>query len=596
MKENTTKQAIHMAVRDYLGQYKKHPWLFVGAFVLPALGTILVFFVPPLILARMVDAFTAQGFISLSSALPKIALMAGLWLLGEAFWRIGIHAMNRLIELGCRNLASTAFKRLQSRDYDFYTNHFVGSLTKKASAYFSMFVGFTQVLAFDVVTNLFPVLFAIIVLLKYSLWIPAVLLIAIGIGIVLAVPIIHKRSEYVIARHHASSRLSGRLSDVVTNMFTVKSFSQEAYEARVYDEYVDDFTSKQRKASDFQNLHLDTVMSPMYVITNMLGLSMAILLAQTKGLEVGVLILVFSYFSQVTRIFWTINNVYRGIESSVTEAAEFNEMFIDEPKVQDVPHAREIQARDGSIVFDHVHFSYQNNQGESSESFLQDFNLVIPSKQKVGLVGPSGGGKTTITKLILRFIDIDAGTIRVGGDNIGEVKQSSLRQVVSYVPQEPLLFHRSLYENIAYGKPDATMDSVIEASKLAHAHDFIKDLPHGYDTMVGERGIKLSGGQRQRIAIARAMLKGGEILVLDEATSALDSESEKYIQQGLWELMKDKTALVIAHRLSTIKHLDRILVLDKGVIVEDGTHDELIKKKGLYAKLWGHQSGEFLED
>ncbi len=596
MKENTTKLAIQLAVRDYLGQYKKHPWLFVGAFVLPALGTILVFFVPPLILARMIDAFTAQGFISLSSALPKIALMAGLWLLGEAFWRIGIHAMNRLIELGCRSLASTAFKRLQSRDYDFYANHFVGSLTKKAGSYFGNFVNFTQILSFDVVTNLFPVLFAIIVLLKYSLWIPVVLLVAIGVGIALALPIIHKRSEYVIARHHASSRLSGRLSDVVTNMFTVKSFSQEVHEARVYDEYVDDFTSKQRKASDFQNLHLDTVMSPMYVITNMLGLSMAILLAQTNGLEVGVLILVFSYFSQVTRIFWTINNVYRGIESSVTEAAEFNEMFIDEPKVQDIPHAREIQAKDGSIVFDHVHFSYQNNQGESSDSFLRDFNLVIPSKQKVGLVGPSGGGKTTITKLILRFIDIDAGAIRVGGDSIGEVRQSSLRQVVSYVPQEPLLFHRSLYENIAYGKPDATMDSVIEASKLAHAHDFIKDLPQGYDTMVGERGIKLSGGQRQRVAIARAILKGGDILVLDEATSALDSESEKYIQQGLWELMKDKTALVIAHRLSTIKHLDRILVLDKGVIVEDGTHEELIKQKGLYAKLWGHQSGEFLED
>ena len=227
---------------------------------------------------------------------------------------------------------------------------------------------------------------------------------------------------------------------------------------------------------------------------------------------------------------------------------------------------------------------------------MKDFNLAIKSNQKVGLVGPSGGGKTTITKLLLRFIDLLSGKIEIDGQDIHAVTQASLRKAISYVQQEPLLFHRSLMENIAYGKTDATEAEVIEASKLAQADEFIRSLPQGYHTLVGERGVKLSGGQRQRVAIARAILKKSSILILDEATSSLDSESEKYIQAGLVELMKNKTALVIAHRLSTIKHLDRIVVLDQGKIVEDGTHDELISKGGLYAKLWGHQSGEFLEE
>jgi ATP-binding cassette subfamily B protein len=196
----------------------------------------------------------------------------------------------------------------------------------------------------------------------------------------------------------------------------------------------------------------------------------------------------------------------------------------------------------------------------------------------------------------LRFIDPQEGCILIGGEDIKSVTQNSLRETISYVPQEPMLFHRSLYENILYGNKNASKDDVIAASKLAHAHDFINALPEGYDTMVGERGIKLSGGQRQRVAIARAILKKSTILILDEATSSLDSESEKYIQEGLWELMKGKTAVVIAHRLSTIKSMDRIIVLDGGKIAQQGTHDELIAKRGLYAKLWAHQSGEFLEE
>jgi len=279
----------------------------------------------------------------------------------------------------------------------------------------------------------------------------------------------------------------------------------------------------------------------------------------------------------------------------MSESAEFTEMMFKPTEIQDVPNAPSLVVKKANIRFKNVHFAYGKKQ-DKDDMFLSKFDLNIKGNQKIWLVGPSGGGKTTITKLLLRFLDIKSGSISIDGQDIGRITQTSLRDHIAYVPQEPLLFHQSLYDNIAYGNKSATRAEVIHAAKLAHADDFITKLPQGYQTMVGERWIKLSWGQRQRIAIARAILKKAPILILDEATSALDSESEKYIQEWLTELMKDKTALVIAHRLSTIKNLDRILVLSDGKIVQDGTHDELIKQSWLYAILWGHQSGEFLVD
>jgi len=262
-----------------------------------------------------------------------------------------------------------------------------------------------------------------------------------------------------------------------------------------------------------------------------------------------------------------------------------------QPTVLDSDKPRELPSNPKQIHFENVAFSYGLDQTANA---VDDFNLTISAGERVGLIGYSGAGKTTITKLILRFMDIQKGTIKIDGIDIKQVKQSELINKISYVPQEPLLFHRTIKENIAYGKPDASDQEIIKAAKLAYVDEFVAQLPNKYETMVGERGVKLSGGQRQRVAIARAILKDAPILVLDEATSSLDSQSEKYIQDALWKLMKGRTSLVIAHRLSTINHMEKIVVMDRGKIVQTGTHKQLLDQKGIYADLWQHQSGGYI--
>jgi len=265
------------------------------------------------------------------------------------------------------------------------------------------------------------------------------------------------------------------------------------------------------------------------------------------------------------------------------------EILVDR-EIKDVSNASDLVVAKGAISWNKVQFEYGTN------AVFDNFELSIKPGQRIGLVGPSGAGKTTFVSLLLRQHDIDSGDILIDGQNISQVTQDSLRENIAVVPQEPLLFHRTIRENIAYGKPDATDEEIIAVAQKAQAHDFIMQLETGYDTLVGERGIKLSGGQKQRVAIARAMLKDAPILVLDEATSALDSESEVEIQKALEILMEGKTVIAVAHRLSTLRKMDRILVLETGKIVEDGSHDELTQSGGTYQRLWEHQAGGFLQE
>jgi ATP-binding cassette subfamily B protein len=286
------------------------------------------------------------------------------------------------------------------------------------------------------------------------------------------------------------------------------------------------------------------------------------------------------------------NSSLRNYNRAFGDASQMTENLDLTPTILDPENPQKFTSVSGRINFTNVSFTHDG----SKSSLFKDFSLHIKPGEKVGLVGHLGSGKTTLTRLLLRYSDVNAGVISLDNIDIRSVKQDDLHSKITYVPQEPLLFHRSLAENIAYGNPNAKQQEIQAVAKMAHAHEFIKELPEGYSTLVGERGVKLSGGQRQRVAIARAMLKNAPILVLDEATSALDSESEALIQDALWKLMNGKTAIAIAHRLSTIQKMDRIIVLDNGKIIEEGSHKELIRKGGKYAELWDRQSGGFIED
>ena len=311
------------------------------------------------------------------------------------------------------------------------------------------------------------------------------------------------------------------------------------------------------------------------------------------GISVATLVLIVNYAQTVQGELWNINSILKNINRVFGDAHEMTLILDTIDDVVDIPEAQILIMNQASVDFDNISFRHK----DAKDEIFTNFNLKVEPGERIGLVGVSGSGKTTLTKLLLRFADVNSGEITVSGQNIRNITQQSLRENIAYVPQETSLFHRSIAENIAYGKPDATQAEIEQAAKLANAHEFIIDMPEGYETLVGERGVKLSGGQRQRIAIARAILKDAPILVLDEATSALDSESEALIQSALERLMKGRTSIVIAHRLSTVASLDRIVVLQNGKIVEQGSHHALLEQKdGVYHHLWSRQSGAFMEE
>jgi ATP-binding cassette subfamily B protein len=313
---------------------------------------------------------------------------------------------------------------------------------------------------------------------------------------------------------------------------------------------------------------------------------------QKDLVTLGTFVLLQVYILGLGDKLWDLSKIIRNVYEGFADSKEMVEILETPYEIKDLPGAKTLEVRSGKIEFKEMTFAFNETR-----TVLENINLEIKSGEKVALIGPSGAGKSTIVKLLLRMYDLASGSIEIDGQNIKNVTQDSLRRNVSLVPQDPILFHRTLLENIRYGREDATNEEVIQAAKLAHCDEFIEMLPLKYETFVGERGIKLSGGERQRVAIARAILKNAPILILDEATSSLDSHSESLIQDALDKLMKDKTSIVIAHRLSTIRKMDRVVVVDGGKITEEGTHDELLRKeKSLYKNLWNLQAGGFLPE
>jgi len=507
--------------------------------------------------------------------------------------RIGFVNLMRLQAETMNDLNTHVFERLMDRSVGFHTNQISGKLISDALDFVTSY----SVLLMAVMTNgvsLAAIVLSGLIVVAINSWqLGLFLLSVVLITLTWAYFESKTRGELRNIRLVASKRLTGHLSDSIVNAQTVKMFAAEQLEItknhqlnhnllnlRVKDWYKAGVSGNNRAAA----------------LLGMLILLIVLIrhVSQTNPDVLAIGIFAFTYtFTLLIRLF-DINGLTRQIEESILQAAPMTQILLEPTEIIDQPLATELTVSQGLVEFNNVQFQYIEKQ--SKQAVFEGLSLTVKPGEKVGLVGPSGGGKTTITRLILRLEDIQSGKISIDGQDIATVKQTSLRHNIGYVPQEPLLFHRSVHENIGYGKPNASHEEIVLAAKLAHADSFIQTLPKGYDTIVGERGIKLSGGQRQRVAIARAILKNAPLLILDEATSALDSENEKFIQAALLELMKGKTALVIAHRLSTIQRMDRIIVLDQGVIIEEGTHATLLKHGGLYAKLWAHQSGGFLED
>jgi len=477
------------------------------------------------------------------------------------------------------------------KDVAFFHNNFAGSLTKRVLGYARRFEDVFDVFAFSILGNVFPLAFAMIVLAQFSGWLIVLLLSMLAIAFFCLRPLIRRRHKLVQIRERASNALAGHVADSITNAETVRAFAREPEEAAIHARNVRDFTAKMLRSWDYTNTRVDVVTSPLYILTNIAGLIVALVIGHGHGFAIEAVFLTFSYFTQSTRVMWEFNRIYRNIETSLTDAAQFTELLLEPPAIVDAIPVEPFEPRDASVRFRAVRFAYP-----SRSPLFDGFDLAIAQGEKIGLVGRSGGGKTTLTRLLLRFSDLDAGAIEIGGQNIALIAQASLRESIGTVPQEPAMFHRTIAENIRFGRPTASDSDVHRAAELAHATEFIAALPAGFDTLVGERGVKLSGGQRQRIAIARAILKDAPLLLLDEATSALDSESEKHIQEALWTLMRDRTAIVIAHRLSTVRRMDRLVVLEAGKIIEQGGHDQLLAAGGHYASLWAHQSGGFLQE
>ncbi|WP_299534832.1 ABC transporter ATP-binding protein [uncultured Streptomyces sp.] len=578
-----------LALRYYGRELARLRWVTWAGMLAPAVGNIGIHYLAPLIVAKLIGHVTDGGDSTLDALTPYLLGFAGVLLAAEATWRIGLHLLNRLDARGIENLYVIGMDELYAKDAAFFHDNFAGSLTKRVLSFASRFEEFVDTLTFSVVGSLVPLLFGSVVLWRYEPLLVVGLLVMIALTAFCVAPLIRRRQVLVSLREEAIARVSGHVADSLGNMDTVRAFGAEEREAAEHRARVAESRRLTLRSWDYGNLRIDTLVAPLSVLTNVMGLVLAVTLGGGTGVEA--IVVAFTYYTNATRIMFEFNQIYRRLESSLTEAAQFTELLLQPATVLDPPSPEPLRAGAADVRFDRVTFGHAG-----AGPLFDRLCLDVDSGAKIGLVGRSGGGKTTLSRLLLRMTDVDSGRILIGGQDISRVRQSDLRSLIAYVPQDPAMFHRTLRDNIAFARPGASDAEVRRAAEAAHVTEFADSLPDGFDTMVGERGVKLSGGQRQRVALARAILRDAPVLLLDEATSALDSESEVLVQKALWNLMEGRTALVVAHRLSTVAGMDRLVVLDRGRIVEQGTHRQLLASGGAYARLWQHQSGGFLDD
>lgn len=592
MKSNTNTVSIRDILRAYWRYARLHRRPMVGAFI----GTIaaqLCGIAIPVFLARFFNdliavnagempvgvLYVALGFVSLFFVLQ--------WLSRRVF---GISIV--LFESAVmRDLFDGTFKYLIQHSQQFFASQFAGTLTRRVSKYVSAFETLFDSLTLTFVPTAVYILGAIIVLFNRNILLGIGLAIWTVIFIIFQITVSQLRQSVRIRRAEADSKTVGGLADAITNQQAIQLFANLRHEISLFG-YL---TRTWKEATDRTWLVDEYIWAGqgIFMMFIQIGLLFGALHLWLVGkLVVGDFVLIQVYVLGIIDNLVGIGRELRRIYEAVADAGEMLEILVTPHEIQDVPGAKDLRVNAAEIRFDDLRFTYASK----NDALLENFDVTIRGGERVGLVGKSGAGKSTLMKLLLRAYDLNGGTILIDGQDISKVTQESLHKAISVVPQESILFHRSLRDNIAYGNIDADEEDIENAAKLAQAHTFISELPAGYETLVGERGVKLSGGERQRVAIARAILKNAPILVLDEATASLDSESEVAIQRALHELMQGKTVIAIAHRLSTLREMDRIIVLDQGRIVEEGTHDELLKTGGIYSELWRHQAGGFLQD
>lgn len=582
----------------------RSPWRFALYFYLKARYTLAAIFVfeagqaactilLPYAVKEIIDAVTlakqtgADIFATSSNALILFAaLNIGIVLFSRASGAMLVLTGPKLR----REIRRSLFSYLQHHSHRYFISHFAGSLASRIAEVSMSCMHALWTIAFDFYPLIIKSMVALIILFYANGDLALVLSLWLGVYIYVSYLLAKRCRVYAQDFAAARSLVTGKIVDSVTNVMNAKMFARRQYE----EDYLTDYLNHEvnhalRTYWYMEKLRWFQFTAAMVLMLGIVGYALKIW--SEGNMTVG-------EFSMVAGLAILLVEAARGLSRSFLEFFEYIgnisdgvSVFIQPHEIVDIHDAPALKADRGEIAFNDVSFIYHEGL-----RVFEHLDVTIESKQQVGLVGFSGSGKSTFVNLILRLFEPQSGTIKIDGQNILNVTQDSLRESVSMIPQDPQLFHRSLMENIRYGRLDASDDEVIEAAKKAHAHEFILQMGKKYESLVGERGVKLSGGQRQRIAIARAILKDCPILILDEATSSLDSVTEKKIQLGLENLMKGRTVVVIAHRLSTISHMDRILVFDQGKIIEDGSHRQLLQRNGHYAHLWNMQAGGFLPE
>jgi ATP-binding cassette, subfamily B, bacterial len=519
-----------------------------------------------------------------------VILYAVLLIIGTVCWRLA----GWLEWEGCTkafaNSVSVAFDRLLELSYRWHVDHPSGEVSSTLSTFSWALMQSIDELTWGMLRIVVGVLAAIVVLLIVA-W-PVGLTIAVFASLFVWLVVLRSKpvTEASVRFSAAHTEAEGVAFDVIRNIATVKAQSGEQLERTTLSTKLHASVSADLGARRVFTV-TRTWMSSIINTMSWGALFIGVVLALNHEVSAGTIYLILFYASQVADQIIQSFQTVRSLSRALGRATKLVGLISSDPEVVDAVGAPVLTVPRGEIAFNRVGFSYA-----PAQPLIEQLDLHVEPGERVGIVGPSGGGKSTLTRLVLRFMDVTAGEIRIDGQSIREVTQESLRRHISYVPQDPQMLHRTIAENVwlgRVGEPD--LDQIIAVSRAAHVHEFVAELPDGYDTIVGERGLKLSGGQRQRVAIAQAMLKRAPILILDEATSALDSESERLVQEALWSLMTSCTSLVVAHRLSTIARLDRIVVVEDGAITDTGTHRQLLAHGGTYARLWEHQSGGFIE-